>query len=156
MIDVDLVKGIRALAERIIISEDMELVDMEYRLQGKNWLLRFYIDREGGVTLDDCADISRQLSVAFDIEDLIPHKYLLEVSSPGINRPLVKDSDYKKYVGEKVKLKTSNPIEGRRNFSGILTGFSGEIVELTADNTVFEIKRADIEKARLNIDVKFK
>jgi len=151
----ELAKKIKILAERIILAEDMELVDMEYRLQGKRWLLRFFVDREGGITLDDCADMNRQLGLALDVEDLIPHKYLLEVSSPGINRPLVKDSDFEKYAGEKVKIRTSNPIEGRKNFSGVLKGYKNGVIELQADDGIYKIKKDDVEKARLNKDIKF-
>jgi ribosome maturation factor RimP len=149
----DLVKNI---AERILVSEQMELVDLDFRQEGRKWILRLFIDREGGVTLDDCANISRQLSVALDVEDLIDRRYILEVSSPGINRPLTKDADYIKYIGKKVRIRTSEPIAGQRNFAGILSDFKNGIVTLsTEENETCRINRKDIIKAKLDLDIGF-
>lgn len=147
----DLVKD---LAERILSSENMELVDLEFRQEGRRWVLRLFIDREGGVTLDDCANVSRQLSVALDVEDIINRQYLLEVSSPGINRPLTKDADFIKFAGKRVKIRTLEPIDGQRNFAGLLSGFKDGVVTLIVEgNKTSRIERANIIKARLDVDV---
>lgn len=147
---------VRNIADRILLSEGMELVDLEFRQEGRKWVLRLFIDREGGVTIDDCANISRQLSVALDVEDFIDRQYLLEVSSPGINRPLTKDTDFIKYKGQKVRIKTSEPIEGQRNFAGILTDFKDGLVILTDDkNEICRIDKKNILKAKLDIEIEF-
>ena len=147
---------VKNLAERILVSEGMELVDLEFRQEGRKWILRLFIDREGGVTLDDCANISRQLSIALDVEDFIDRQYLLEVSSPGINRPLTKDADFNKYSGKKVRIKTLEPIAGQRNFAGILSDFKNGIVTLvTEEKDTCKIDRKNIIKARLDIDIEF-
>jgi ribosome maturation factor RimP len=149
----DVVKNI---TERILTSEGMELVDMEFRQEGRKWVLRLFIDREGGVTLDDCVNISRQVSVALDVEDCIDRRYLLEVSSPGINRPLTRDQDFIKYAGKKVRIKTDEPIEACRNFSGILAGYADGVVSLTTDEKkTVRIERKNIIKAKLDIDIVF-
>jgi ribosome maturation factor RimP len=151
-----IVDVIKNLTERILTSEGMELVDMEFRQEGRKWVLRLFIDREGGVTLDDCVNISRQVGVALDVEDCIDRRYLLEVSSPGINRPLTRDRDFIKYAGKKVRIKTDEPIDGSRNFSGILAGFDDGVVSLTNDeNKTVRIERKNIIKAKLDIDIVF-
>lgn len=150
---VDVVKN---LSERILASEGMELVDIEFRQEGRKWVLRLFIDREGGVTLDDCVNISRQVSVALDVEDCIDRRYLLEVSSPGINRPLTKDEDFIKYSGKKVRIKTDESIDGSRNFYGVLDGYKNGVVSLTtAEKKTIKIERKNILKAKLDIDIVF-
>jgi ribosome maturation factor RimP len=94
------------IADRLLVSLGMELVEIEYKREGRALVLRVYIDKPGGVNLDACADVSRELSAILDVEDVIPTRYLLEVSSPGLNRPLTKEADYLRYAGRLVKIRT--------------------------------------------------
>src|SRR4030066_246181 len=97
MMEREIVDRLRAMAEPILLGERMELVDIEYRRESKGWVLRLYIDKEGGVTLDDCTRISQEVGRSLDVEDFISTPYTLEVSSPGLARPLKKEKDFMKY-----------------------------------------------------------
>ena len=110
------------LAEALVASEGMELVDLEYRRQGRRWMLRLFIDKDGGVTLDDCANISRELGDLLDVKDVIPQAYVLEVSSPGLNRRLRKKEDFSRFAGRKVRLRLVAPIDGRKKNCGRARG----------------------------------
>jgi ribosome maturation factor RimP len=112
---------VRSCGEELLGSLGFELVDMEYLASDDRGVLRLYIDRPGsGVTLDDCATVSRQLGALFDVDDIIPFRYALEVSSPGLNRPLKRPKDFLAHCGKKIKIKTKMKIDGRRRFIGIL------------------------------------
>jgi ribosome maturation factor RimP len=130
----DVVTTIERIATPLLSSLGMELVDIEYRREGRDMVLRVFLDKEGGVSLDDCAEASRELSAILDVEDVIPGNYNLEVSSPGLDRPLKKESDYEKFRGKLVKVKTYEPFPDdkgnkRKTFLGILQGLeNGEIV----------------------------
>ena len=102
------------LARRGLQTVGLELVHLDYRKEGRRWLLRLYIDRAGGVTLDDCTRASDQVSALLDADDLIPHRYTLEVSSPGLDRPLFTEEDYRRFTGRRARLTTHRPVEGRR------------------------------------------
>src|SRR5512136_728888 len=104
------VEKVTDIAESILRSFDMELVDLEYTKEGRQMVLRLYIDKAGGITLDDCASVSRELSAILDVEDVVAEKYTLEVSSPGLNRPLKTEADYRRYLGKLVKIKTFDTI----------------------------------------------
>ncbi len=123
------------IADRILFPLGMELVDIEFKREGRQMVLRFFIDKAGGVTLDDCAEVSRELSAILDVEDIIPGKYVLEVSSPGLNRPLKTESDYLRYIGRLVKIKTYELMPDdagnkRKTFLGELTGFAGNVISI--------------------------
>ena len=148
-----LIESIIELTEPVILSEGMELIDIDYRQEPRGWVLRFYIDKEGGVTLLNCSRISSQLGSLLEVKDIIPHRYVLEVSSPGLNRPLKKEEDFIAYAGETIKVTTLKPIEQRRNFSGILQGFKDGKVMLSADNQEILIPFPLIAKA--NIQYRF-
>lgn len=142
---------VAALAGRIAAREGCELVQVEYVHQAGRWILRLYLDRTGGITVGDCAAVSRQLSAVLDVEDFIPHAYNLEVSSPGLDRPLTKGDDYVRFAGEAVNIRTSTPLDGRRRFKGILQKFEGEVVTITDHaGEVFEIPLELVSKARLD------
>lgn len=152
-------KQVERLAEPIIEEFGLELVDIEYTQQGRHWLLCLYIDKPGGVTLDDCADFSREFSTVIDVEDIVAGAYRLEVSSPGLDRPLRKEADFTRFAGEMIKLKTktlSDPdARGytRKAFMGVLLGLDGESVELEqTDSTGGKvlIPLQDIDKANLD------
>jgi len=116
-------------------------------------IVRLYVDKDGGVTLDDCASVSRQVGDLLDVHDTIPGSYTLEVSSPGLNRPLVRDKDFEKFRGEMVKISLSKGIEGRKQFSGRLVGSMERggrtVVVIEADGCEYELPRADIAKANI-------
>lgn len=133
--------GVRALG--------FELVDVELSGRGRHAVLRVYIDGPEGVTVDDCADVSRQLSGILDVEDPIPERYVLEVSSPGLDRPLAKREDFQRFVGEQVKVRTRQPLDGQRNFKGCLVGVEGEHVVLKVGDKTVSLGFDSIEKARL-------
>lgn len=119
----------------LLDSLGLELVELEYRKEGQGMMLRLYIDKPGGVTLDDCADVSRELSEILDVEDVVHAHYNLEVSSPGLNRPLKKESDYLRYAGRLVKIKTFEMVEDsagnkRKTFLGELLGLEGGSVSM--------------------------
>ncbi len=120
----------KALVLPILQSKGLELVDIKYAKEGKNWFLRVYIDREGGVDIEDCSEVSEALSAALDEKDPIPQAYFLEVSSPGAERPLRKPEDVQKAVGQHVHLKTYEPFLGQKVFEGKLTGFDGDMLTM--------------------------
>src|ERR1044071_6414370 len=112
--------------EKIVSSEGLELVHVEYKKQGRGWLLRVDIDKEGGVTLSDCELVSQQLSAYLDVEDAVPGEYELQVSSPGLDRKFYSDSDYEKCIGRLVRVKTSASIRGLHVIVGRLKEFDGK------------------------------
>jgi len=142
-------RQVEEISESLVVSEGMELVDLEYRREGRRWILRLFIDKEGGVTLDDCARISRELGDVLDVKDVIPHAYVLEVSSPGLNRRIRKKADFSKFAGQKVQLWLVSPKEGRRKIVGNLVGVEGEEVVVTATEGRFSVALKDIAKANL-------
>lgn len=119
---------VEKLALPIVEELGLEIVDIEYVKEGKNWFLRLFIDKENGVDIEDCGIVSEQLSEKLDEVDPIPHNYYLEVSSPGAERPLKKQADFEKAVGKNVYIKTYEPIEGEKVFEGLLKEFDGEQV----------------------------
>ena len=148
----------RKLALKIVEAEGLELFNIEFRKLGHRWVLRLFIDREGGVNLDDCEKVSNQLSTELDVENCIPYSYILEVSSPGLDRPLLSENDYIKYIGKLVKIKTFEPIDGQRNFKGRLKGYSAGMVSLEIDVKKDEKKEclipySTIANARLEIEL---
>ena len=119
---------IENLVTPIVNEIGLELVDIEYVKEGREWFLRVYIDKDNGVDIEDCGIVSEKLSEVLDAIDPIPHNYFLEVSSPGAERPLKKDKDFAKAIGKNVFIKTYEPIDGEKAFEGILTQFDGQTV----------------------------
>ena len=147
-------EAINEIIERVTAREGLELVHWETVGPRNHFVLRIFIDKLGGVTLGDCERVSNQVGVLFDVEDLIPNQYTLEVSSPGIERGLYKPADYERFSGSRVKLRTAAPINGQRNFKGKLLGISGDLVSLEADTA----GRIDIpfeQIAKANIEYEF-
>lgn len=141
---------LRALLEPSIQALGFELVDVELGGRGgEGARLRLFIDSAKGVNVDDCARVSRQVSAVLDVEDPIAGRYLLEVSSPGLDRPLVKRDDYLRYVGAIIRAKTTEPILGRKNFTGRLLAVGDDRIEVEVDKEVYDLAFANIEKARL-------
>ena len=142
---------VAALASRVAAREGCELVRCEYIHQQGRWFLRLYIDREGGVNIDNCGAVSRQMSAMLDVDDFIPHAYNLEVSSPGLDRPLNTADDYARFAGEQVKVRTTAPVQGRRRFRGVLGGLEGDLVTIhEAGGQVFEIPIEQVRSTRLD------
>ena len=140
---------IRAMLEPTVEALGFELWGLEHIYGGRRSLLRLYIEAEDGVTVDDCAEVSRQVSSLLDVEDPIRGEYTLEVSSPGLNRLLFKAEHYLAYAGERVELRMKTPIEGRRKFQGILGGMEDGDVILQADGREYALPRSGIERARV-------
>ena len=128
--------------EKIVSSEGLELVHIDYHRQGRGFLLRVDIDKEGGVTLDDCQNISQQVSAMLDVEDVIPAEYELQVSSPGLDRKFYKQSDYQKFLGRLVRVKTETPIRGLHVIVGRLKEFDGDTI-VVSDPAVIVVLDVD-------------
>lgn len=144
--------GIRKLTEFIApVLDEMgfELIDVEYVSEHGRWVLRIYADKEGGITLDDCAHVSREVGVLIDVKDIIKNEYVLEVSSPGLNRPLKKEKDFLWAVGKKIKVRTTAVVNGHRRFTGYLKKFEENVLHIKIDNDVFMLPFKDIEKANV-------
>ena len=148
---------IRQLAEPLLLSEGMELVLVECLKMRTHWLVRIYMDREGGVTVENCAQISNQLGDLLDVHDTPPGPYTLEVSSPGLDRPLDRDQDFLKYCGSRVHLRLAEKIEGRRDFRGELVGYEdsddGKLLVVKVEGKTFRIPRKTVVKANLEYEL---
>jgi len=140
------------LAEPLCTAEGLELVHVEYQRETGGRILRVYIDKPGGVTVDDCAAVSNQLSDILDIKLETEHPYTLEVSSPGLNRPLSKLNDFKKFAGKTARIKTAYPVNGQKNFKGILRGVMDDNIMLQTQTETVVIPYKEIIKSRLVYD----
>lgn len=149
----EMLDRVKAVAEPILISEDMELVDVEYRREPVGWVLRLSIDKRGGVTLDDCTRVSHELGRSLDVEDFIPNPYHLEVSSPGLDRPLKNEHDFIRFSGRRIRVKTNDPIGSQRNFKGKLRDCGEGRIEMETDGGIIEIPLSNIAKANLEVEL---
>ena len=142
------------LAEPVAMAMGLELVDVQYRPEAGRVVLRLLIDRpEGGVTLDQLARVSRELGDVLDAHDAVPGRYQLECSSPGVNRPLLREPHFRRAIGQRVRVQTRAPIAGRRNFRGTLEAVTPEAVTLhDAGQEPVVIALGDIEKANVDFD----
>ena len=137
----------------IINENNYELVDVEYVKEAGNWYLRVYVDKEGGITVDDCEVVSRALSDKLDEKDFIEEAYILEVSSPGLGRPLKKDKDFDRSIGKEVELKLYRAIDKQKDFSGILKSYDKDTVNIEIeDGKDLSFNRTDIAIIRLAFD----
>jgi ribosome maturation factor RimP len=144
---------IREIADRVAAAEGLELVDVELVGRGRNAVLRIFLDKPGGIAIRDCEQVSRQVGAILDVEDLISSRYTLEVSSPGLDRKLVKPADYERFAGKQVKLVLKEPQEGRRRFRGLLRGIRDGKVELQEENGgIIGIEYEEIQKANLVVE----
>lgn len=150
-----------ALIEPIVAKNEFELVDVEYVREGSNWFLRAFIDKPGGITVDDCELVSREFSDLLDKEDFIEDSYIMEVSSPGLGRQLKKDKDFKRSIGEEVEIKLYKGIKQmKRNkevsvkeLSGFLVGYDENTITIELeDESTMELQRTDIALVRLAIN----
>ena len=142
------------LAQEIAESMGMEIVLVEIKGDGNHSVVRTFIDQPAGISLDDCERFSKRFSVSLDVEDCIPFSYVLEVSSPGVNRPLVREADYERFCGKNAKVRTRSPIEGQKNFKGKIVGVTeGRLKLEVAPGKQIEIALGDVEKANLMADL---
>ena len=141
------------LLEPIVTGFGFELVDVEYVKEAGTWYLRVYIDKPGGITVDDCEAVSRKFSDILDEKDYIEDAYIFEVSSPGLGRPLKKEKDFQRSLGEEVEIRTYRAIEKQKEFTGILKEFDKESVTIAyEDDTIQTFLRSDIALIRLALD----
>jgi ribosome maturation factor RimP len=148
------IKSVIEKAEAIItpvISQlGYDLLDCEYTKDQGRWILRLFIDKnEGAVTLDDCSKVSRALEGVLDVENVVPERYSLEVSSPGLDRPLKRRSDFEKFAGQAIKLRTLRPVNNRSNYFGKLLGMRGEDIIMNVDGNEYAIPISELAKAKL-------
>lgn len=142
-----------ALVLPLVEANHFELVDVEYVKEAGNWYLRVYIDKEGGIAVDDCEIISRALSEKLDADDFIEDSYILEVSSPGLGRPLKKEKDLKRSLGKEVEIKLYKAIQRQKDFEGILKDYTKDSVTIEIDEgEEMTFERSDIALIRLSFD----
>ena len=140
---------IQHIVDQVVSAMGYELVGVEFNSGQRNSVLRVYIDTEQGVTLEDCQAVSHQLSGVLDVEDPIKGNYSLEISSPGLDRPIFKATDFDRFAGRRVKIKLATPQAGRRNFTGQLQGVQDEVVVLLEDDNEIRLSLSRIDTARL-------
>ena len=151
---VDLQK-VQEVVTPVVEGQGYELVDVEWKHEHGQWILRVFIDRREGATdpnvsVDDCANVSHELSAVLDVSEVIGPAYSLEVSSPGLDRPLKKEADFRRFVGQKARIRTRHPVgENRRNFSGRLLSVEAGKVRIDVGDQVCEVPVDDVEKANL-------
>lgn len=151
-----------AIAEPACAAHGYELVDVDYESGNAGWVIRFYIDHapghvgglDGGISFTDCESIARELSAVLDVEDPVPHAYNLEVSSPGLDRPLRSLAHFERQIGQTIKVELGRGLNGRRNFKGVLRAAEARdpgpaILRVEVDGTLFELPLDDLERARL-------
>jgi ribosome maturation factor RimP len=145
---------ITAAAEQVSASMGMEIVLIEVKFGAGRSVVRTFIDQPGGISLNDCERFSKRLSVLLEVEDSIPFSYVLEVSSPGLDRPLVKEEHFLRFVGKKAKVRTKIPVAGQKNFTGTILGVAdGRLMLERVPGEQVDIALADIEKANLVIEI---
>jgi len=145
--------NVQAIIKPVVNSLGYELVGVEFLMQGRNGLLRVYIDTENGITVDDCQRVSHQISGVLDVEDVIKGQYQLEVSSPGLDRPLFTKEHFERFEGHRANLKLTAPLNGQRKFKGILKGVKNNQVILEIEQEVISIPFNAIDKANLIPDI---
>lgn len=141
-----------ALITPIVESQGFELVDVEYVKEGSTWYLRAYIDKEGGITVEDCEIVSRAFSEKLDAEDFIDDAYIMEVSSPGLGRPLKKEKDYRRSMGKELEIRTYRMVDGEKEFYGILKSYDESSVTIENEDGERTFQKADIALIRLAFD----
>ena len=142
---------VSSVVEGILEGTEMELVDVEY-VRERDWYLRVYLDKPGGVDLDDCQIVSEKLSEVLDAEDPIKENYLLEVSSPGLDRVLKKDKDFVRYQGAEVDVQLFKPVDGKKQFTGALGEFTDTTITIQVDETPLVLERSAIAQIRLHFE----
>lgn len=149
----EIVSEIERLIDPILTEKSFELVDLEYKSEGKGKIVRVFIDKQGGVNMDDCSVVSRELSILLDVHDIIPSSYNLEVSSPGLTRQLKKPADFGKNIGKKLRLKLINPIKKQYVLRNVnLVDFVDNTINIEYEGKNYDIPLSSIVKANLELD----
>jgi ribosome maturation factor RimP len=148
----DIESRVESMVMPIIEEGNFELVDVEYVKEGSNFYLRIYADKEGGINIDDCVMISRALEAKLDEDDFISEAYILEVSSPGLGRPLKKEKDFKRSIGKELDIKLYKAIDKQKEFTGVLTSYTADEIVLDIDGTEHTFDRKDLALIRLALD----
>jgi len=147
-----IVTTVESLVQPLLEGEGLALVDVDFQRETSGWVLRLYIEKRGGVSLEDCIKVSKEFGQLLDVEDVIPGPYTLEVSSPGLDRPLRREEDFVRFVGEKVRIRTEDYIGGQRNFRGELVECHGGTIRVKMEEEKeVEIPLSSIRKAKLDI-----
>lgn len=146
------IKEVSTLIEPILDDMEVQLVDIEYLFEQGRWILRIYVDTPGGITLDDCARVSREIDDLIEVKDIFHQGYVLEVSSPGLNRRLKMETDFQRAVGKNIKIRMVTPFEGQRSFRGSLQSFQDGILCLSVKDDLILLPYGDVEKANLVYD----
>jgi ribosome maturation factor RimP len=146
------VEAITSLVMPVLQEKGLVLVDVLYRRESSGWVLRLLIDKEDGVTLDDCTAVSREVSHLLDIEDIIEQAFNLEVSSPGLDRPLKSVGDFQRFAGRKAKVTTKEPIEGNQVFMGRINKVEDELITMEVGQQELCIPFSEVAKARLEVE----
>ena len=150
---VPITQSVIELIEPVLLANGLELVDVEFKKEGKSWVLRVYIDKESGVTLADCQKVSGLTGDLIDVEDVIDLDYTLEVSSPGLNRVLKKEKDFIRFCGKKISVQCHAPLNGKKRFIGCLTNFENQSIHLEMDGQLHAIPLNRVAKANLIIEI---
>ena len=146
-----IITAVESFAQPVLDDMGLEMVEVQFRRESAGWILRLFIDREGGVNVDDCAIISRQISAYLEVEELIEHAYNLEVSSPGLERPLKKNEDFVRFAGRKARIKLKEPVDGQRVFIGLLGPVHENKLTLDVDDRQMKIDLGTVARARLSL-----
>jgi ribosome maturation factor RimP len=150
-------QAVREVAERVTGSRGFELVDLEVKQERGGRFVRLYVDKDGGIGLDDLQSVSEEVSAILDAEDPIESSYTLEVSSPGLNRPLKTEADYRRFVGRLLKISSYEPVEGRRHWTGRLASLDGGVVSIRLESEGDREARIPLDKiAHSRLEVEFK
>ena len=150
---VPVTQSVIELIEPVLLAKGLELVDVEFKKEGKSWVLRIYIDKESGVTLADCQKVSGLTGDLIEVEDVIDPEYTLEVSSPGLNRVLKKEKDFIRFCGKKISIQCHAPLNGKKRFIGCLTNFENQSIHLEMDGQIHLIPLNRVAKANLIIEI---
>jgi len=149
------IKTIEEVVSKALDAQSVELVDLVIQNQGRKKVLQFFVDKEGGVTLDDCGELTDKIDAILEMENLIEGAYVLEVSSPGVQRPLKKPAHYKRFVGERVKVVLKIPLDGRGFFTGVIASADENGFVLDDGTNQFNFKYDNIKKANLDPVLEF-
>ena len=153
MVKAPVTQSVEELIEPSLLAKGLELVDVEFKKEGKIWVLRIFIDKEGGINLEDCQNVSHLVGDLIEVEDIIESVYTLEVSSPGLNRVLKKEEDFIKFVGKKICVLCHAPLNGRKKFTGILTSFKDQAIHLEVGGQPHTIPLNRVAKANLVVEI---
>lgn len=147
-----IIEKVQEFAKGVLPSLGLELVEVQYRQEGHGWVLRLFIDGPGGIGVDQCASVSREMNVFLDVEDIIPNAFHLEVSSPGLERPLRDIADFKRFTGKKARVKVRHPIDGQKVFVGFIGDCGDDEFELILeDESSMRFHLDQVRKARLTL-----